>query len=143
MTSLLCWRTPFSRSTTSPRKCCHSNSKGSALKLLPFNKFLYICRKSHQIWLNYLSLSLSYGQNTSEHPLGRMGQAFQNAERNRWQRPTGLTHLTHGSLHFWIEWQRVSFRITSGMHSSFVSALLFYIESEMFTLRLPVVFFSI
>ena len=92
MTSLLCWRTPFSRSTTSPRKCCHSNSKGSALKLLPFNKFLYICRKSHQIWLNYLSLSLSYGQNTSEHPLGRMGQAFQNAERNRWQRPTGLTH---------------------------------------------------
>ena len=57
--------------------------------------------------------------------------------------PIGLTHLTHGSLHFWIEWQRVSFRITSGMHSYFVSAFLFYIESEMFTLRLPVVFFSI
>ena len=41
------------------RKCCHGNSKGSTLKLLPFNKFLYIFRKSQQIWLNYLSPSLS------------------------------------------------------------------------------------
>ena len=41
-------------------------------KLLPFNKFLYIFRKSHQIWLNYLSPSLSYGQKNlkggAEHP---------------------------------------------------------------------------
>ena len=64
MTSLLFWRTWSSRSTP-PRKCCHGNSKGSTLKLLPFNKFLYIFRKRHQIWLNYLSPSLSYGQKTS------------------------------------------------------------------------------
>ena len=64
MTSLLFWRTRSSQSAP-PRKCCHGNSKGSTLKLLPFNKFLYIFRKSHQIWLNYLSPSLSYGQITS------------------------------------------------------------------------------
>ena len=45
--------------------------------LEPFNKFLYIFRKSHQIWLNYLSPSLSYGQKTSRvvpnTPPGRIG----------------------------------------------------------------------
>ena len=64
MTSSLFWRTRSSQSVPQ-RKCCHGNSKGSTLKLLPFNKFLYIFRKSHQIWLNYLSPSLSYGQKTS------------------------------------------------------------------------------
>ena len=29
-----------------------------------FDNFVYIFRKSHQIWLNYLSPSLSYGQKT-------------------------------------------------------------------------------
>ena len=70
------WRTRSLQSTP-PRKCCHDNSKGSTLKLLPFNKFLYIFRKSHQIWLNYLSSSLSYGQKTSRVvpniPPGRIG----------------------------------------------------------------------
>ena len=61
-----------------PRKCCHGNSKGSTLKLLPFNKFLFIFKKSHQIWLNYLSPSLSYGQKTqgwcrTPPPPGRIG----------------------------------------------------------------------
>ena len=64
MTSLLFRRTQSSQSTP-PRKCCHGNSKGSPLKLLPFSKFLYIFREDHQIWLNYLSSSLSYGQKTS------------------------------------------------------------------------------
>ena len=64
VTSLLFWRTRSSRSAPL-RKCCHGNSKGSTLTLLPFNKFLYIFRKSHQIWLNYLSPSLSYGPKTS------------------------------------------------------------------------------
>ena len=47
------------------RKCCHGNNKGSILELLLLNKFLYIFRKSHQIWLNYISHSLSYRQKTS------------------------------------------------------------------------------
>ena len=76
MTSLLFWKTRSFRGAP-PRKCCHGNSKGSTLKLLPFNKFLYIFRKSHQIWLNYLPPSLSYGQKTSRMvpntPLGRIG----------------------------------------------------------------------
>ena len=61
MTSLLFWRTRSSQ-CTHPRKCCHGNSKGFTLKLLHFNKFLYIFKKIHQIWLNYFSPSLSYGQ---------------------------------------------------------------------------------
>ena len=78
MTSLLFWRTRSSWSTP-PRKCCHGNSKGSTIKLLPFNKFLDIFRNGYKIWLNYLSPSLSYVQKTSrsgaEHPppLGRVG----------------------------------------------------------------------
>ena len=76
MTSLLFWRARSFRSTP-PRKCCQGNNKGSTLKLLPFSKFLYIFRKSHQIWLNYLSPSLSYGQKTSRvvpnTPPGRIG----------------------------------------------------------------------
>ena len=76
MTSLLFWRTQSFRSAPS-RKCCHGNSKGSTLKRLPFNKFLYIFRKSHQIWLNYLSSSSSYAQKTSRvvpnTPPGRIG----------------------------------------------------------------------
>ena len=64
VTSLLFWRTQSFRSAP-PRKRCHGNSKESTLKLLPFTKFLYIFRKSHQIWLNYLSPSLSYGQKAS------------------------------------------------------------------------------
>ena len=42
-----------------------ATAKESTPKLLPFNKFQYIFRKSHQIWLNYLSPTLSYGQETS------------------------------------------------------------------------------
>ena len=49
-------------------------------KLLPFSKFLYIFRKSHQIWLNYLSPSLSYGRKTSRvvpnTPPGRIGLRY-------------------------------------------------------------------
>ena len=48
-----------------PKNCCHGNSKRFILKLLLLSKFLYIFRKSHQIWLYYLSPSLSYGQKTS------------------------------------------------------------------------------
>ena len=65
VTSLLFWRTRSSRSAPL-RKCCHGNRKGSTLKFLPFSKFLYIFRKSHKIWLNYLSPSLSYWQKTSK-----------------------------------------------------------------------------
>ena len=50
---------------TPPRKCCHGSSNGSILKFLLLNKFLYIFRKSHQIWLNYLSPFLSCGQKSS------------------------------------------------------------------------------
>ena len=64
MTSLLFWRTRSFQSAP-PRKCCHGNSKGPTLELLLSNNFLYIFRKSQQIWLNYLSPSLSYGQQTS------------------------------------------------------------------------------
>ena len=65
MTSLLSWRTRSFRSALS-RKCCHGSSKGSILELLLLKKFLCIFRKSHQIWLNYLSHSLlSYGQKSS------------------------------------------------------------------------------
>ena len=48
VTSLLFCRT-WSFVSALSRKCCHGNS---ILKLLLFNKFLYIFRKSHQIWLN-------------------------------------------------------------------------------------------
>ena len=64
VTLLLFQRTRFSRSA-SPRNCCHGNSKRSTFKPLPFSKFLYILRESHQIWLNYLSPSLNSGQETS------------------------------------------------------------------------------
>ena len=64
VTSLLFWRTRSFLSTL-PRKFCYGNSKGSILKLLLSNKFLYIFRKSHQIWLNYLSPFLHYGQKTA------------------------------------------------------------------------------
>ena len=71
MTSLLFWRTQ-SFGSAPLRKCCHGNKKRSTLNLLPSNKFLYLFRKSHQIWLNYLSPSLSYEQENlkggAEHP---------------------------------------------------------------------------
>ena len=44
------------------KKCCHGNSKGSTLKLLPFKKVPRYFQEIHQIWLNYLSPSPSYGQ---------------------------------------------------------------------------------
>ena len=59
--SLLFWRTESFQSAPS-RRCWHGKSKRSILKLLLLNKFLYIFRKSHQIWLSYLSHSLKYGQ---------------------------------------------------------------------------------
>ena len=59
------------------RKCCHGNSKVPILNLLLLNIFLYIFKKSHQNWLNYLSPSLSYGQKASRvvpnTPPGRIG----------------------------------------------------------------------
>ena len=60
----------------SSRKCCNGNSKGSILKILLLNKFRYIFRKSHQIWLSYLSLPELWAKNLkvgAEHPPGRIG----------------------------------------------------------------------
>ena len=55
--SLLFWRTRSFQSAP-PRKCYHGNSKRFTLKLLPFNKFLYISGK----FTNLVELSLSLSE---------------------------------------------------------------------------------